>query len=63
MEEEDVNIASDKAIAIINSCEIGDHFDNAIQYVELFHTQFKETEIYNELLLKLKSRKIELGFY
>ena len=33
--------AEEKALAIIKSCTMCEHFKNATQYIELFHKQFK----------------------
>jgi len=49
--------AEDKALAIIESCTICDHFDNAEQYLELFKIQFSDEQTYDTLVLALKSRK------
>ena len=53
--------AKEKALAIIDSCVICEHFTNAIQFIELFLKQFKDTEAYSELLGKVKNKKSELN--
>ena len=53
--------AKEKALAIIDSCVICEHFDNAIPFIELFLKQFKDLDAYNELIGVLKNKKIELN--
>lgn len=52
--------AEEKAMAIIESCTVCDHFDNAEQYLELFNIQFKDEYAYHLLSLALKYRKEKL---
>lgn len=51
--------AENKAVDIINSCEVCDHFDNAKSFVELFHQNFNDEEVYKELLDLIKVKKEE----
>ncbi len=53
--------AEEKAMAIIESCTICDHFDNAETYLELFNTQFKDEYSYSLLSIELKNRKEKLN--
>jgi hypothetical protein len=45
----ELELAKEKAVAIINSCVTCDHFDNAIPYIKLVYQQFGDEEVYNEL--------------
>lgn len=56
-------IAYDKALAIINSCTMCLHFENALLFIELFLKQFNNIETYNELIDSFKHKKIELNCY
>ena len=51
--------AEKKAVDIINSCEVCDHFDNAESFVELFYQNFNDEDMYKELLVLLKNKKEE----
>ena len=53
--------AREKAIAIIDSCIICEHFENGESFIELFLKQFKDLEAYNELMVILKNKKLELN--
>lgn len=53
--------AEDKAMAIIESCKMCDHFDNAEKYLELFNNQFNDEYTYNVLSHALKYRKESLN--
>lgn len=46
----ELELAKEKAEAIINSCVTCDHFDTAIPYIELFYKQFGDKEVYDELM-------------
>jgi hypothetical protein len=52
-------ISAEKAVDIINSCEVCDHFDNAESFVELFHQNFNNEDVYKELLNLIKVKKEE----
>jgi len=49
--------AKEKALAIIDSCIICEHFDNALPFIGLFLIQFKDQEAYNELMSIFKYKK------
>ena len=53
--------AEEKAMAIIESCTVCDHFDNVEQYLELFNIQFKDEYAYHVLSLALKYKKDSLN--
>lgn len=46
----ELELAKEKAEAIINSCVTCDHFDTAIPYIELLYRQFGDKEVYDELM-------------
>jgi hypothetical protein len=52
-------ISAEKAVDIINSCEVCDHFDNAESFVELFHQNFNNEDVYKKLLDLIKVKKEE----
>jgi len=53
--------AEDKAMAIIESCTMCDHFDNAEKYLELFNNQFNDEYTYHVLSLSLRYKKDSLN--
>lgn len=46
----DINVAKEKAEAIIDSCITCDHFTTAMPYIELFYKQFNDEVVYKELM-------------
>lgn len=57
----EIEIAFDKAIAIIDSCETNDHFDNAQAYIDLFNEKFNDNERLNTLIDLLNDKKIKFN--
>lgn len=55
--------AKEKAIAIIESCTLCEHFTNAEIFLNLYRKLFNDQEEYNELINLMKSKKIELKCY
>ena len=55
--------AKEKAIAIIDSCVICEHFAHAVPFLELFLKQFKDQDAYNELMVIFNNKKIEIDCY
>jgi hypothetical protein len=42
-------VAKQKAIEVIESCEIDEHYDMAQKYIELYHKMYGDFIGYNEL--------------
>lgn len=53
--------ATEKAIAVIESCTTCEHFVNAVTYIELFKNQFEDKEAYDELNRLYSLKQIELN--
>lgn len=53
--------AKEKALEIIESCTICDHFEGAKSYLDLYLSQFNDEETYNELVLIYEKKKQELN--
>ena len=56
----EMNLAKEKAEAIIKSCVTCDHFDTVIPYIELFYKQFGDIDMYNELMSLYNNKFDEL---
>lgn len=56
-------LAYEKAEAVINSCTICGHFENAIIFIELFNKQFSNKESTDNLFQIMKLKKEELNCY
>lgn len=49
--------AKEKALEIIESCTICDHFEGAKSYLDLYLSQFNDEKTYNELVLIYEKKK------
>lgn len=56
-------LAYEKAEAVINSCTLCGHFENAVLFLDLFNKQFSNQESTNKLFELMKSKKEELNCY
>lgn len=57
----EIEIAFDKAKAIIDSCETSDHFDNAQAYLDLFNEKFSDSDRLRELVNLLNDKKLRFN--
>lgn len=51
--------AKSKAFDVIASCETGDHYNAAENYIELYYQKFQDFLGYNELKRELQRVKVE----
>lgn len=56
-------LAEEKANAIIDSCTVCEHIMNAKSFIELFLKTFNDENVYNELLIKLETKKNQINCY
>ena len=56
----ELELAKEKAEAIIKSCVTCDHFDTAIPYIELLYKQFGDKEVYDKLIILYTDKFNEL---
>lgn len=51
--------AKSKAFDVIESCTTGDHFNAAMNYIELYYQKFEDFLGYNELKRELQRVRVE----
>jgi hypothetical protein len=57
---EEQQIAKDKALEIIQSCDMFDQLDVARNYIDLYLAKFNDEKSYNELITIYKEKVSEL---